>query len=381
MARKPDPPRNPFVFGRVVSGETFCNRRRELQDLRRAATTGRSLWIHSPRRFGKTSLILEAFSDTSIPFAYMDVYAAQDEASLAEAYLRGISGLLTTVLGPGEKVMRWLRQASTHITPQISFDALGKVELTLGTHGGGYRPIQLDEIVDLPERLAASHEIQVTLAVDEFQEITRFAGIEQRLRSLIQHHEHVTYLFCGSRRTLLADLFSNRDRPFFQFAEHYPLEPIAERELIRFVRGRFQSTDLEIPAEGARSIVQRAHAHPHYTQMLASRVWDMAQRRGGFEEDLVDRALDHLSRSQDLSNRRWFESQPPSARRVALHIARHGGEHMLAQDVRQRSRLGPASTVQKALAKLTEREELVRDEDGSYRFADPVLARWLASIR
>lgn len=380
MARKKPPIRNPFVFGRVVSGETFCNRQQELQELRRAARSGRSLWIHSPRRFGKTSLILEAFAETKIPFAYVDVYAALDEASLAEAYLRGISSLLTVVLGPGEKVLRWMREVSTHIAPLISFDPHGKVELTLSPHAGGYRPVQLDEIVDLPQRLAASHGIGVTVAIDEFQEITRFAGIEGRLRSLIQHHDRVAYMFCGSRRGLLADLFSNRDRPFFQFAEHYPLQPIATGELTRFVRGRFASTGLQVPAELARAIVGRAHGHPNYTQMVASRVWDMAQQ-SGFSPDLVDRALGHLARSQDLPNRRWLESQPPSVRRVALHIAHHGGERMLSQEVRLRSRLGPPSTVQKALAKLTEREELVRDDGGSYRFVDPMLAHWLTTVR
>jgi uncharacterized protein len=371
--------RNPFAFGRVVANETFCNRQRELSEIRDAARTGRSLWLHSPRRYGKTSLILEAFAGTDLPFGYVDVYPAQDKEGLAEAYLRGMSRLLEQVLGPGDRLLRWLRQSMTHVSPQLSIDPMGGVSLTLGPQVAAVGATQLDEIVEIPQRLSASHDIQVTIAIDEFQEVTRFPGLEEQLRSRLQHHDRVTYLFAGSRRSLLADLFSDRKRPFYQFAEHYPLEPIAGRELVRYVRGRFRDTGVDVPAEAADSIVAAACGHPHYTQMLASRVWELA-RRGDRDPDIVPRALDHLARSQDLSNRRWFESLSASSRRVALHIARYGGQHLFSEAARRRSRLGPASSVQKALVRFTEREDLVREPDGEYRFDDPLLAHWLAGI-
>ncbi len=372
-------PRNPFVFGRVVRGVSFCNRQKELQDLRRAAETGRSLWLHSPRRYGKTSLIHEAFSDTPTPFAYVDVYPAQDTKGLADAYLRGISPLLRRVSGPGDKALEWLRTTVTSFTPQISFDPLGGVSLSLGQLLPTVESRHIDEIVNLPQRLAEAHETHVTIAIDEFQEITRFKGLESQLRAQIQHHDRVTYLFSGSRRTLLADLFSDRDRPFFQFAEHYPLRPIAPQELLRFVQGSFRRTGVEVPDGVPTAIVDRAHGHPHYTQMLASRVWDLASRQA-IDEDGVERALGHLARAQDLANRRWFESLSASARRVVLHIAKHGGRQLLADSIRTRSRLGPPSTVKKALVRLTDREVLFRDEDGDYYIDDPILAYWLAGI-
>ena len=367
------------MFGRVVSGVSFCNRQEELGDLRRAADTGRSLWLHSPRRYGKTSLIHEAFNGSATPFAYIDVYPAQDTRGLADAYLRGISPLLRRVSGPGDKTLEWLRTTVTSFTPQISFDPLGGVSLSLGQQLPTVETRQLDEIVNLPQRLAEAHDTHVTLAIDEYQEITRFKGLEGQLRAQIQHHDRVTYLFSGSRRTLLADLFTDRDRPFFQFAEHYPLRPIAPRELLRFVRGSFQRTGVEVPDGVPADIVGRAHGHPHYRQMLASRVWDLAHQRA-VAEDVVERALGHLARSQDLANRRWFESLSASARRVVLHIAKHGGRQLLADSIRTRSRLGPPSTVKKALVRLTDREILYRDEDGDYHIDDPVLAYWLAGI-
>ena len=370
---------NPFIFGRVVAGETFCDRQQELTEIRDAARTGRSLWLHSPRRYGKTSLILEAFAGSALPLAYVDVYPAQDREGLAEAYLRGISHLLQQVLGPGDRLARWLRRSVTHIAPQLSIDPVGGISLTLGPQAASVESRHLDEIVDLPQRLSDSHDVRVTVAIDEFQEITRFAGLEEQLRSRIQHHDRVTYLFAGSQRSLLADLFSDRNRPFYQFAEHYPLQPIPGRELVRYVDGRFRDSGVSLPAGAGEEIVALAAGHPHYTQMLASRVWEMA-RRNDLGPDLVPRAMDHLARSQDLSNRRWFESLSPSTRRVALHIARNGGEQMLSVAARRRSRLGPPATVQKALTRLTRHEDLVRDRDGSYHFDDPVLARWLAEL-
>jgi uncharacterized protein len=371
--------RNPFVFGRVVAKETFCNRQRELAELRDAARTGRSLWLHSPRRFGKTSLILEAFADSGLPMAYVDVFAAQDEVGLAEAWLKGVSALLRHVLGPGDRLLQWLRQSVRHISPQLSIDPVGGVTVSLGPRPLAISPEQFDEIVDLPQLLATSRDGHVTVAVDEFQEVTRHAGMEGRLRSRLQHHDRVTYLFAGSQRTLLADLFTDRSRPFYQFAEHYPLEPIPQGELVRYVVGRFAETGVDLPDGAAEDIVSLAAGHPHYTQMLASRVWEMAHREDE-RADLVQQAMDHLARSQDLANRRWFESLSGSARRVVLHVARHGGRKLLSEQVRRQSRLGAPSTVQRALTGLVAREDLVRDADGSYEFGDPVLASWLEAL-
>ena len=360
--------RNPFVFGRVVADEAFCDRQRELAELREAARTGRSLWLHSPRRFGKTSLLLEAFADTGLPLAYVDVFAAQDEVGLAEAWLKGVSALARQVLRPGERLVEWLGHSVRHLSPQLSVDPVGGVSISLGPRPMAVSREQFDEVVDLPQRLASSRDTHVTVAVDEFQEVTRHKGMEARLRACLQHHDRVTYLFAGSRRTLLADLFTDRDRPFYQFAEHYPLEPIPRDDLVRYVEGRFLATDVPQTEGAAASIVELACGHPHYTQMLASRVWEMA-RRGDDGDDLVRPA-----------NRRWFEALSATARRVVLHVAHQGGEQLLSEQVRRQSRLGASSSVQKALAGLTEREDLLRDEDGSYRLGDPVLAFWLASL-
>jgi len=52
---------NPFQFGKVVRDKQFCNRQKELRNLTATIKSGNSLWLYSPRRFGKTSLIINVF--------------------------------------------------------------------------------------------------------------------------------------------------------------------------------------------------------------------------------------------------------------------------------------------------------------------------------
>ena len=48
---------NPFEYGGVVAGDSFCNRAREKADLAQAIRNHEKLFVFSERRFGKTSLV------------------------------------------------------------------------------------------------------------------------------------------------------------------------------------------------------------------------------------------------------------------------------------------------------------------------------------
>ena len=50
---------NPFVYGKVVRGKYFADREAEIAELINDIASGQNVIVFSPRRYGKTSLILE----------------------------------------------------------------------------------------------------------------------------------------------------------------------------------------------------------------------------------------------------------------------------------------------------------------------------------
>ena len=81
--------KNPFRFGQLVRGENFCNRLNELKEIKKAITNNYSFWIYSPRRYGKTSLILKVFEELpDIKKVYIDLYNIPSLSAFAEKYSR-----------------------------------------------------------------------------------------------------------------------------------------------------------------------------------------------------------------------------------------------------------------------------------------------------
>ena len=84
-------PRNPFVVGKYVSDNYFCDRVKETEFLRKQILNGRDVALISPRRMGKSGLIQHFFNQSSIREEYyvffVDIYST---TSLAEfVYLFG----------------------------------------------------------------------------------------------------------------------------------------------------------------------------------------------------------------------------------------------------------------------------------------------------
>ena len=85
--------KNPFQFGSVVGGDTFCNRKKEMADIQRAMQNGDRLFVYSERRLGKTSLVrlaMEGLPKKQFIAAYVDLLGTDDEGSFAAAVARAL---------------------------------------------------------------------------------------------------------------------------------------------------------------------------------------------------------------------------------------------------------------------------------------------------
>lgn len=151
---------------------------------------------------------------------------------------------------PIEKTVKKLSKLIRGIVPSITFNSQGIPEFSFSWIDGAEKVETLEDVINLPEKFATSKKRWI-VAFDEFQEITTLNGesFEKILRSLIQHHKNVSYIFLGSRTHLLKDMFSNKNRAFYNSAMLMNLGIIDNKYSINYLHKKFSKDNIKISSE------------------------------------------------------------------------------------------------------------------------------------
>ena len=267
---------NPFYYGRVVGAGAFCNRTREVAELERICKNSNGIFIYSERRLGKTSLIskvLEQLPEDEFVTIYVDLWPTYGENSFTLTVAKAIA----EASGPSvEKMIDVSKSLFGRLLPTFGLDDHGKPVVTFGVAATKVDIPALEEVLEAPARLANRLGKKGVVVFDEFQQIMQYEDdtVERRLRSIIQHHKNVAYIFSGSRKHLIQKLFADSSRPLYRAATHFPLEPIAQEHWIPFIAFRFNNASKFITKELIELICDKTEGHPFYTQHLCHLVWE-----------------------------------------------------------------------------------------------------------
>ena len=372
---------NPFRFGSVVSGEDFADRRRELAELGRELAGGQHVFLLSPRRYGKTSLILTLLGrlrGQGLLTAYVDVFRATTAAQLldltAQTVLRGVESR-------PERVLRLAVDLLGKLRPQVGTDSRGKPTLSLeiGNSPRSVLAVQ-EEVLALPEELAQKRKRRLVLVFDEFQEIRRFpgAGLEKAMRSHFQTHRHVSYLFAGSRESTLRDMASRERSPFYKFGRMVTLGPISQQEFVPFLQVRFKRGGLRLTNEMGDAVLAAADDVPYNVQRLCHQLWALREGKADriTERDIGDAIAGIVEQDAPHFSAGW-DRLSLHQRQVLQAVARSGGRNVFAGAFLTTHRLGSHSSVQTSLRQLL-KEQVLAKVSGEYRFADPFFREWVA---
>ena len=242
----------------MVSGDAFCNRKQELADLRRAIENAEKLFVFSERRYGKTSLVratLDKLPRKNFVSAYVDLWPTDSEATFVAAVARAIAESMSSSV---EKALETAKKFFGALSPSISVDEDGKPNLSFGlAKNARIEPI-LEEVLETPARIAAKDGPQVAMVIDEFQQILEYGSdrVERKLRSVIQKHRRVSYIFLGSRKHLIQKMVLDKNRPLYRAGGHYPLGPIAEKHWQPFIQQHFSAAKKRIDGEQIHQICE-----------------------------------------------------------------------------------------------------------------------------
>ncbi len=375
--------KNPFVYGEIVKRPQFVDRGEEIERLERDLADAQKVFLLSPRRFGKSSLVGMVFEQLE----RQQIRTATVTVSAYTSYTQFLERFAEKVIragGPWQKVKEWAGRFVEHVKPQAGLDLqTGEITLSFG-RGSDFKPEPVAaEVFALPGWMTEKGNFQMAICLDEFQQITQFDGtsVEAALRTAVQQQRKVGYVFAGSQPSLMKQMLVP-DRPFHKSGPSYFLEKIDRSEWERFIRARFQERDRIVTKDALERLFSLSDLIPYDVQRIAHELWDYAEL--GSQRTLdgtdIEEVVHQLAVTQSDYYERVWEQLTHRQRAALQALAARGTSALYSEATRNEYRLGPASSLRTALASLDE-QDLLDQYKGSYFFVDPMFAVWIRELR
>lgn len=370
---------NPFVVGKYISDPYFCDREKETGFLIKQIENGRNVALISPRRLGKTGLIYHCFRQERIQKNYhtffIDIYAT---SSLSEfVYLFGkaiyeeLKPMKTHWSEKFFQVISSLRVGFKldSMTGEPSFDiGLGDIHTPQTT---------LDEIFEYLE----SADKPCIVAIDEFQQIGSYEekNIEALLRTKIQQCRHTIFIFAGSKRHLMSNMFNSPSKPFYQSAIGMGLDPIPQDIYVDFAIRLFEERGKHIEKKVIENVYSMFDGYTWFIQMMMNELFSLTEYDEWCRINKLELARMNIIQTQESVYKEILSNLATKQKLVLQAIAKENkAQGITSAAFIKKYNLPSASSVQAAIKGLMEKD-LVTQTDGIYRVYDYFFADWLAN--
>ena len=371
---------NPFVVGKYLSDRYFCDRENDTAFLRKQIVNGRNVALISPRRIGKSGLIQHFFNQPDIQEAYhvfyVDIYAT---TSLGE-FVYTLGKEIYEQLKPQSTVWKEkFFQIVSSFRVGFKLDAMtGLPGLDIGLGDIQVPQTTLDEIFSY----IAESDKPCVIAIDEFQQIGEYAerNVEALLRTKIQQCQKAQFIFSGSKRHTMTNMFNSPAKPFYQSAISMGLEAIPVNTYTDFAVRLFEEYGKHVDREVIEHVWAKYDGYTWFVQMVMNELFALTARDEVCTMDKVDAALQNVILSQENSYKTLLSNLPPRQKMVLQAIAKEGvARNVTSMKFVKQYSLGSASSVQSAVRLLLQ-NDLITHEDGCYRVYDYFFSTWLSEI-
>ena len=373
---------NPFNYLQFATGDRFYDREEIRRDLKSRFLSGQTnVVLYGPRRYGKSSLVAELTADlekAGIPCVTLDVVKVPSIELFAAAYVQKVYRKLAPVKFELKKLGGFLKS----LRPKLTLDASGEAGITFDAAEHEMGTEELTEILDLPQKLLPTGK-RAVIVFDEFQEVGDLLPddrFERVMRSAIQGHENVSYVFLGSRYHMLRRMFTDHNRPFYKSALTVLLDKPPVEDSVRFVMSRFSSGGLKIGEDVAALLVAKAENIPYFIQQIGFEVFRSVSDalKKNVEEGDVLSAYSRLAGLNRDQYEQLMLTFSMAQKKLLVALAQERTREF-DEAYRIRHRLGPSSTVNSSKRKLLE-DGHIEQFATECRIADPFFAEFLRSV-
>lgn len=374
--------KNPFPIKGYVAAEYFCDRENETAELLSNIRNSVDTTLISPRKYGKTGLILHTFNmmyrqGMEYEAVYVDIYATLSledfVKTMAEAILQKFPEKTTI----GDKFLNLLRGIRT----LISYDAVtGEPEVEFSFS----MPSQREYTLKMLFSFLDSQPIPVVLAIDEFQQIAEYEekNVEALLRTVTQQMHNIRFIYSGSNRRTLSEMFVSANRPFFSSTKTMTMHRIERVVYSNFIRSKFTKHGRSVTPEALDYIMEWTNCHTFYTQSLCNEIFATGEKEVtlGYvmrvARDILERESSTFLQIRSLVT--------PQQWRVLVAVAcEHEVSQLTSAHFLTKYKIGSATNCRRAVESLTEKELLLETlslTGKSYRIYNVFFSRWLEEV-
>lgn len=366
---------NPYHYGTPVSEEHFAGRDEELAALLSRLRNGINVVLVSPRRYGKTSLLLRAKHEVEHDKAavvYVNLLRCRDlsviAAQLATAAFEVPGGAWHRAAQAVPEFLKRIR-----IGPTVTFDG-DKPKFTFEARLAD--PDADGVIADVYRLLSETAKKRpAAVILDEFQAVLDLAPhLPRLLKSLADEHNNVSLVLAGSKQHLMDALVASPNAALYGMAERLALAPLPDDVMADYLRARAKAGGKPMNEDVARLVVSLAGPVPNDIQRLAYEAFDAAVDR--IDETAVRAGLERAVAHEAATYADRYERLSGGQRRVITAVAKTAPAQPTSGEFVALTGLANPSSVRKALDVL-EADELVVWRGGVWMAADPFFAAWL----
>lgn len=373
---------NPFVIKGYVTKELFCDREKETRDLVARAVGGGDSTIISPRRYGKSGLVMHVLERIKEDYGqfdtlYTDIYATTSLSGLIGNLSSAILSRFPEKSRMGKRFMDFIKS----IRPYLTFDQLTG---TPQVHLDFVSPAQEEGTLKGVFEMLEENPRPIVFAIDEFQQITEYPekNVEALLRTYTQQCHNIRFIYSGSKRRLMTAMFNDATRPFYGSTESLFLNKLDRNAYREFIESMFSNNGRTIDPEALDFVLNWTRIHTYYTQRVCHNLFNTGKTRITIEtvkstcQDILEReSFNYLQLREIMPVQQW---------RFLVGLAKEQKvSQITSSSFISKHRIGSTATARRAAESLEEKELILKTPtiDGSvYEVYDVFFSRWLESI-
>ena len=367
----------PFIFGKIATEKNFTDREVETSNLVQSFTSLINTIIISPRRWGKSSLVNKASKlameqDSKLRICHIDLFNVRSEEHFYSLLAQKV---IAATSSKWEDAIENAKCFLSHLVSKISIGTAPTNEISID-FDWEMEKHNIDEVLDLAEKIAQKKGLKIVICVDEFQNISEFTDPEyfqKKLRSHWQHHQRVAYCLYGSKRHMMMDVFTDSSKPFYKFGNLMFLNKIETPHLVEFFNNRFADTGKAINEDASKLIAELVDNHPYYAQQLAQQSW--LRTKDVCTVEIVQEA--HAALVEQLSLLFVTITETLTTQQLNYLKALIAGEKAISStEVMHRYKISSTTSISRSKASLV-KNDIIDNKAGEISFQDPIYAYWL----
>lgn len=368
---------NPFiVYGRIPD-KYFCDREKETDRLLLFLSNQQNVVLSAVRRMGKSKLIEHVFERPEIKDNYLTMTIdILDTSSLGEFVYAIGNTVFNTIAKRNDRMMKLFITTLKSLQASFGYDPVQCTPTFDIKLGQLTQPeYTLKEIFDYLDRA----EKRCLVVIDEFQQITNYPekNVEATLRTYMQQTRNANFVFAGSQRRIMGEMFGSEKRPFYNSAREIDLEAIAPDVYADFAQKLFEDNGKHIQREAVNEVYERFQGVTLYNQQLMNDAFALTPSGQTCDKVTIEKLIGDFIGENDKRIREILQFVTDQQKAVLYAIAEDEPVKGITSGNFTRSHhLKSPSATQNAV-KVLLRADLITRRDNLYSISDPLMDLWI----